>query len=126
MASDLAALDFCYLTTVGRVTGTPHRIEIWFALHEGTVYLMAGDRDRSDWVRNLMATPEVTLEIGDRKRATTARVVPEGTEQEALARRLLLEKYGGRPGSGDLSAWGRSAMPVAIEWPAGTSYTSLG
>jgi hypothetical protein len=53
-------------------------------------------------------------------------VVPEGTEQEALARRLLLEKYGGRPGSGDLSTWGRSAMPVAIEWPAGTSYTSLG
>lgn len=126
MPPDLSTLDFCYLTTTGRVTGTPHRIEIWFALQEGTVYLMAGDRDRSDWVRNLIATPEVTLEIGDRKRATTSRVVEEGSQEDALARRLLLEKYGDRPGSGDLSAWGRTAMPVAIDWPTGISYTSLG
>ncbi len=77
MTSELSALDFCYLTTTGRVTGTPHRIEIWFALRDGTVYLMAGDRDRSDWVRNLLANSEVTLEIGDRKRTTTARVVAE-------------------------------------------------
>jgi deazaflavin-dependent oxidoreductase (nitroreductase family) len=126
MTSDLAELDFCYLTTTGRVTGTPHRIEIWFALREDTVYLMAGDRDRSDWIRNLMASPEVTLEIGDRKRSTSARVLDDGTEEDALARRLLLEKYGDRPGSGDMSVWGRSALPVAIDWPTGTSYTSLG
>lgn len=126
MTSASSALDFCYLTTTGRVTGTPHRIEIWFALHDDTVYLMAGDRDRSDWVRNLIVTPEVTLEIGDRKRATTARVVADGTEEDALARRLLLEKYGDRQGSGDLNVWGRSALPVAITWPVGTSYTSLG
>ena len=126
MTSASPALDFCYLTTTGRVTGTPHRIEIWFALQDDTVYLMAGDRDRSDWVRNLIVTPEVTLEIGDRKRATTARVVSDGTEEDALARRLLLEKYGDRQGSGDLNVWGRSALPVAIAWPTGTSYTSLG
>jgi deazaflavin-dependent oxidoreductase (nitroreductase family) len=126
MTSELSALDFCYLTTTGRVTGAPHRIEIWFALHDDTVYLMAGDRDRSDWVRNLIATPEVTLEIGDRKRTTTARVIADGTDEDALARALLLEKYGDRPGSGDLSVWGRSALPVAIDWPAGTRYTSLG
>ena len=126
MTPDRSTLDFCYLTTTGRVTGKPHRIEIWFALYESTVYLMAGDRDRSDWVRNLMAHPEVTLELGDRKRASRARVVESGTDEDALARRLLLEKYGDRPGSGDLTVWGRSALPVAIEWPAGTSYTSLG
>jgi deazaflavin-dependent oxidoreductase (nitroreductase family) len=126
MAGNLASLDFCYLTTTGRVTGTPHRIEIWFALHDETVYLMAGDRDRSDWVRNLMISPDVVLEIGDRKRATKARIVGVDTEEDTLARRLLVEKYGGRRGSGDLTAWGRSALPVAIDWPAGTSYTSLG
>ena len=98
MTSDLASLDFCYLTTTGRISGNPHRIEIWFALFEETVYLMAGDRDRSDWIRNLQADPEVTLEIGDRKRTTTARVVAAETEEDALARRLLLEKYGTRRG----------------------------
>jgi deazaflavin-dependent oxidoreductase (nitroreductase family) len=126
MTTDLASLDFCYLTTTGRVTGTPHRIEIWFALHERTVYLMAGDRDRSDWVRNLKASPEVVLELGDRKRSTTARVIEPDDPEDELARRLLVDKYGARPGSGDLTSWGTSALPVAIDWPGGTSYTSLG
>ena len=31
--AELAALDFCYLTTTGRTTGETHRIEIWFAAH---------------------------------------------------------------------------------------------
>ncbi len=25
--------DVCYLTTTGRISGHPHTIEIWFALH---------------------------------------------------------------------------------------------
>jgi deazaflavin-dependent oxidoreductase (nitroreductase family) len=123
MPDDIAALDFCYLTTTGRVSGKPHRIEIWFLLADETVYLMAGDRDRSDWVRNLMASPDVELEIGGRKRATRARVVDDDDEEDALARRLMLEKYA--PRNGDLSTWGRTALVVAVEWPGGVSYTSL-
>ena len=49
--------DFCYLTTRGRVTGEPHEIEIWFAIHGDTLYLLAGAGDRSDWVRNLRGRP---------------------------------------------------------------------
>ena len=124
MPDDLASLDFCYLTTTGRITGSPHRIEIWFAMADETVYLMAGDRDRSDWVRNLMISPDVVLEIGDRKRSTRARVVDESSDEDAAARRLMLEKYGDRDG-GDLSTWGRTALVVAIDWPGGVSYTSL-
>jgi hypothetical protein len=124
MPDDLAALDFCYLTTTGRITGNPHRIEIWFAMVDETVFLMAGDRDRSDWVRNVMISSDVVLEIGDRKRSTRARVVDEGTDEDALARHLMLEKYGDRDG-GDLSTWGRTALVVAIEWAGGVSYTSL-
>lgn len=124
MPDDLAALDFCYLTTTGRISGNPHRIEIWFAMVDETVFLMAGDRDRSDWVRNVMISSDVVLEIGDRKRSTRARVVDEGTDEDAVARHLMLEKYGDRDG-GDLSTWGRTALVVAIEWAGGVSYTSL-
>jgi deazaflavin-dependent oxidoreductase (nitroreductase family) len=112
----LADRDFAYLTTSGRVTGRPHRIEIWFAEHEGTVYLLSGGTDRSDWVRNLMASPGVVLEIGDRRLATRARVVEAGTEEDALARRLLVEKYSGRDPD-DLTSWGRTALPIAVDWP---------
>jgi deazaflavin-dependent oxidoreductase (nitroreductase family) len=112
----LAREEFCYLTTTGRITGRSHRIEIWFALHEGAVYLLAGERDRSDWVRNLMVSPDVVVEIGDRKRTTRARVLEAGTDEDELARRLLVEKY--QPGYGeDLSEWRRTALPVAVDWP---------
>ena len=111
-----ADLDFGYLTTVGRVTGRPHRIEIWFALRDATVYLLSGGRDRSDWVANLLAEPRVTFELGDEARETRARVLEPGTEEDALARRLLVAKYTSRDPD-DLGAWGRTALPVALDWP---------
>ena len=39
-SADLDRPDVCHLTTIGRVSGKPHRIEIWFAHHEGTLYLL--------------------------------------------------------------------------------------
>jgi deazaflavin-dependent oxidoreductase (nitroreductase family) len=108
---------YCYLTTVGRVTGRPHTIEIWFARHGRTLYLLSGGGDRSDWVRNLLARPEVGVRIGRRdapELAGRARVVAAGSEEDELARRLVTAKY--QPGyGGDLSGWRRSALPVAVE-----------
>jgi deazaflavin-dependent oxidoreductase (nitroreductase family) len=109
-----AELDYAYLTTTGRVTGRPHEIEIWFALHAGTVYVLSGGGDRSDWVRNLVADPSVTLRIGDDVRATSALVVTD-TEELELARGVLVEKYQPRY-SGDLTTWRARSLPVAITW----------
>jgi deazaflavin-dependent oxidoreductase (nitroreductase family) len=111
----LADLDYCYLTTTGRHSGRPHRIEIWFALGEEVAYILSGGGDRSDWVRNLMISPEVVLEIGDEKRTTKARVVTDPAE-DALARAIVLEKYRSRH-AGDLGDWGRTSLPIAIDWP---------
>ena len=107
----LAGEDFCYLTTTGRVTGRPHEIEIWFALDGATLYMLSGGRGRSDWVKNLQRTPEVTVRIGSERFEGHARVV-EDPEEDELARRLLVEKYESTPGS--LSNWRRTALPVAI------------
>ena len=116
MPQEPASLPFCYLTTTGRVTGSPHRIEIWFALAGEVVYLMAGDRERSDWVRNLMITPDVILELGEQRRVTRARVVDPASVEDATARRLLLEKY--RGDGEDLDDWARTALPVIVDWVA--------
>lgn len=43
----LAALDSCYVTTKGRRSGSPHTVEIWFALLGDIVYLLAGGRERA-------------------------------------------------------------------------------
>jgi deazaflavin-dependent oxidoreductase (nitroreductase family) len=115
---DLASLAheaFCYLTTTGRVSGRPHTIEIWFGLNGSTVYMLSGNgpHERSDWVKNLMKTPAVAVRIGDCEFSGAARVV-EDAEEDALARGLLLGKY--EPTySGDLSDWGRTALPVAVD-----------
>jgi deazaflavin-dependent oxidoreductase (nitroreductase family) len=104
---------FCYLTTRGRVTGRPHRIEIWFALEGSTLYLLSGGRDRSDWVKNLRKTPEVTVELGHEVFAGRARIVDDPDEDEQ-ARALVHDKYAGSYG-GDLSRWRRSALPIAVD-----------
>jgi len=62
--SRFAGQPYCYLTTTGRVSGRPHRIEIWFAIDGGTLYMLSGGRERSDWVKNLRRTPAVTVELG--------------------------------------------------------------
>ena len=112
--SSLADLDDCWLTTTGRHTGRPHRIEIWFALSDGVVYLLSGGGDRSDWVRNLIVSPEVVVQIGEERRTTRARVVSD-PDEDAAARRLVVEKYEPRY-RGDLGEWGRTSLPIAIDW----------
>lgn len=112
------AEPYCYLTTTGRVSGNPHEIEIWFhhAQRDGAdvLYLMAGARDRSDWVRNLMRHADVTVRVGDRTYAARARVIAPDSEEDGLARRLLFERYAAGY-SGDLADWRDSALPVALE-----------
>jgi len=114
---DQGAAPFCYLTTTGRVSGRPHTVEIWFALHDRRLFLLSGGGDRSDWVRNLLARPEVTVRMGRRDApvlAGRARLVEPGSDEDALARRLVTDKY--QPGyGGDLSSWRRSSLPVAVD-----------
>jgi deazaflavin-dependent oxidoreductase (nitroreductase family) len=109
----LAGEDFCYLTTTGRITGRPHTIEIWFALVGHTLYMLSGGRDRSDWVKNALKLPDVTVRIKDQVIAGKARRARDD-EEDALARRLLFEKY--QPSSeDDLTEWSKDSLPVVVD-----------
>jgi deazaflavin-dependent oxidoreductase (nitroreductase family) len=87
-------------------------IEIWFGTDGERLYLLSGGGDRSDWVKNLVANPAVQVRLGDETHSATARVVDDADE-DALARKLLLDKYGGR--GDDLAEWGRTALPIALD-----------
>jgi deazaflavin-dependent oxidoreductase (nitroreductase family) len=106
--------EYCYLTTTGRRTGRPHRIEIWFGQQGPTFYLLSGGGNRADWVRNLLRDPTVSFEVGGQVVDATARVVDD-PEEDALARRLLAAKYQGWREGADMSEWARIALPVAID-----------
>lgn len=108
---DVADEPYAYLTTTGRVTGRPHEIEVWFAADGATVWFLAGGRD-ADWVRNLRRDPAVTLRIADRSAAATARVVAEGSDEDARARDAVWRKYA--EGPDHLTRWRDSALPIAV------------
>ena len=111
----LANETFCYLTTVGRKTGKQHTIEVWFAREKGNLYLLSGGGGSADWVRNLRKTPTVHVRIGSRTITAKAREVT-APEEDALARRLLDEKYMGWKTGKPLSSWARNAVSVVIEF----------
>ena len=111
---DIAAIPFCYVTTTGRRTGRPHTIEIWFGLRGGRLYVLSGGGDRSDWVKNLVVQPGVTVRLGGATLPGRARLV-EDPDEDALARRLLAAKYQGWSEGRPMSGWARTALPVAID-----------
>lgn len=107
-----AEADFAYLTTVGRRTGDPHTVEIWFAVGDGTFYLLSGGGERSDWCRNLAATPEASFRVARTEYAVTGRRVTSPAEQK-VARSAVFSKYQGS--DGDLTEWRDAAVPYALD-----------
>ena len=117
LAKRLAGLkdeEFCYLTTTGRVTGKPHEIEIWFGLNETTLYLLSGGMDKSDWVKNLLKDPAVSVKLAKQTFTGTARLVKDEKE-ETMARYLLADKHQEWEDGKTLSEWARTALVVGID-----------
>jgi deazaflavin-dependent oxidoreductase (nitroreductase family) len=109
----LAQADVCDLTTTGRHTGRPHTIEIWFALHESTLYMLSGGGIKgADWVKNILRQPQVTVKITHEVFLGRGRLV-EAAEEDDCARQLIGEKY--RKTEEDLDEWLKSALPVAVD-----------
>jgi deazaflavin-dependent oxidoreductase (nitroreductase family) len=101
------------LTTVGRVSGRLHTIEIWFAHRNSTLYLLSGGGTQSDWVRNLIRTPEVRVRVGGRDYTGAGRIVTD-LQEERIARDAVHDKYIVRY-RGDLTGWREMALPIAID-----------
>ena len=71
-----------YLTTIGRRTGLPRQIEIWFVVCCDRFYLFAETGEAAAWVKNLRANPWVVIRIGERTIEATGRVLDRETDRE--------------------------------------------
>lgn len=86
---------YLYLTTVGRRTGLPREIEIWF-IHRNGLYYVIAEFATSHWVLNIRANPRVIVRRGNTRLAAQARIIDARAEPElhASVRQLSSDKYG--------------------------------
>ena len=104
------------ITTTGRRSGEPRRIEIWAHFIEGRI-LMAGAPGTRSWYANMLAYPNVTLHLkGDVRMdlPATARAVTDSAE-----RRELLAAIKGASGfeqrrTMDVDAWVKGSCLVEL------------
>jgi deazaflavin-dependent oxidoreductase (nitroreductase family) len=111
-------LECCDVTTVGRHSGRPHTIEIWFGVEGDSLYLISGNGPTADWFRNMVAEPRVMVELGGERLVGQARVVDDADERRRIGA-LMGEKYPGWQGDASIGltrhAWCYDVPLVAID-----------
>ena len=103
--------EFCYITTVGRVSGKPHTIEIWFTARESSIFVLAGGGMDADFVQNVLSDPSAVVKIGDRAFRGNGRLA--NGEESIFARAMIPAKYAHRESG--LEEWAKTALPVAFD-----------
>lgn len=92
---DLLALNresLVEVTVIGRKSGKPHSVKIWFAADREKVYVTSGRGLGAQWIKNLQKNPQVTLRIGATTMKGTA-AWREGPEVRANIFPLFFKKY---------------------------------
>lgn len=97
--------QYLYLTTIGRVTGRPREIEIWFVELNDKLFILAEHFRDAQWVKNIERNTRVRVRLGAQQFEATARVLDNERDRETwlIAQQLSREKYG----------WGEG-LPVEI------------
>ena len=108
----------CDITTTGRVSGKPRRIEIWYFVVGERIYI-TGTPGPRDWYANLLAQPRLVFHMKDGAHADLpARAVPITDPDER--RRIIGEVMRGnswfRSQSFDLDTWVTSSPLVEVEF----------
>ena len=83
------------ITTTGRVTGAPRRLEMWFHNVDGRIFITGAPGSR-DWYANLLAIPDFTFHLKESVQAdlpAQARVLTEPSEKRVVLE-VLLERLG--------------------------------
>ena len=104
------------ITTTGRRTGDPRRIEIWCHLMDGQLYLAASPGPRS-WYANLYANPNVTLHLKDDVKADipvrACPITAEAERRDVFTRLSAQSAF--RQGQGlDVETWVRGSKLVEL------------
>jgi deazaflavin-dependent oxidoreductase (nitroreductase family) len=102
------------ITTTGRSSGLPRRIETWFYRVGDQIYL-TGSPGRRDWYANLRANPDFTFHLKQSVAADLpARAAPitDPEERRAIFERILSDLGGTQ----DREAWLEGSPLMAVNF----------
>jgi deazaflavin-dependent oxidoreductase (nitroreductase family) len=91
-ARALASDQVIDITTIGRKSGEPRRIEIWFHRLDGKYYITGTPGRPRSWYANLRAHPSFTFHLKQSATAdlaATARPVTDAAEREKVLAAIL-------------------------------------
>lgn len=95
------------ITTTGRQSGQPRRIEVVFHNIDGRLYISGmPSRQRRSWLANLDADPTMTFHLKGPITAdlpARARILVDPVEREAVLRQIA-------------RAWGRTDVETMVRW----------
>ena len=95
------------ITTTGRQSGQPRRIEVVFHNFDGRIYISGMPRkERRSWLANLDADPAMTFHLKGPVKAdlpARARILTDPTERETVLRRIA-------------QAWRRTDVDTMVRW----------
>lgn len=86
------------ITTIGRTSGRPRRIEIWYLRVDGQYYITGTPRPR-DWLANLMVNPRFTFHLKESVVAdldAEASIVTDPDERRRVLTSMAAEWYRGQ------------------------------
>ena len=105
------------ITTTGRKSGNPHRIEIAFHYLDEVVYI-SGLPGNRDWYANMVANPEITFHLKQSLQAdipaTATPVLDEAPRREILAK--IVQKWDRQD---ELEKFMKSSPLVKVQLNAG-------
>ena len=97
----------CDITTYGRKSGLPRRIEIWYFVVDGQIYL-SGTPGPRDWLANLQANPQMILHIKEGAQADLsahAEIIADPTVRRQVMAAIMAQNAWFREQPSDLEAW---------------------
>ena len=102
------------ITTIGRTTGLPRRIEIYFHHFDDEYFITGRPGRRRDWLANMVANPEFTLHLKRGVSAdlpATAVEIGDPEERARILFRILTESWDSTPEQAktDLPTWVEAA-----------------
>ena len=88
LASVLSDVEDIQLGVIGRRTGRKRTRPIWFALEGGTVYLLPVAGSNTEWYKNVLEHPTITLSAKGARWTGRARPITDRARVRAVVRRF--------------------------------------